>query len=179
MRGHATGNENHLFLQTSEVLYSVARLDKITKERTTMNNADIHTKTGKANDDLKSLADRISEALHQGKFTAAELQAVLTDRAKKAARKTDDLVHDFAWTAVGMGVGVGFLMGLLAARATQPASDFEPEPRPKRRAPERDNGVNEATSSNSTIWDKFQTILPLTVLAVKTYQELRGAKRSL
>ena len=47
-----------------------------------MNTADIHAKTGQTNDELKSLADRISDALHQGKFTAAELQSVLAERAK-------------------------------------------------------------------------------------------------
>jgi tape measure domain-containing protein len=138
-----------------------------------MNTADIHAKAGQTNDELKSLADRISDALHQGKFTAAELQSVLAERAKKAARKTDDLVHDFAWTAVGMGVGVGFLMGMLASRATQSPPEFET----RRKGPVRERNDGATEEAGSSVWDKFQTILPLTVLALRTFQELRGPRR--
>src|SRR5438105_4486942 len=80
----------------------------------------------KASDELKSLTERISHAIQHGKFTAAELQAALARRSRKIAQTTDDLVHDFAWTAVGMGVGLGFLMGMLAARSTQPLREAQP-----------------------------------------------------
>lgn len=136
-----------------------------------MNNVDIQEK---ANDELKSLADRISKAIQAGKFTAAELQAVLAKRSKKVARKTDALVHEFAWTAVGMGVGLGFLMGMLAVRAASAPREFQPEPEKPSRG--RDQDRDEKVESSG--WDKFQTILPLAVLALRTFQELRGERAS-
>jgi ElaB/YqjD/DUF883 family membrane-anchored ribosome-binding protein len=134
-----------------------------------MNNADIQEKT---NDELRSLANRIANAIQGGKFTAAELQAAITKRSKKFARKADDLVHDFAWTAVGMGIGLGFLMGLAAGRAT-PAV---PEIQPLREKPLRRPEDEKVAKGESDAWDKFQTILPLALFALKTFQELRGSR---
>ena len=36
----------------------------------------------------------------------------MAKRAEKTARKTDDLVHEYAWTAVGMGLGFGILTAM-------------------------------------------------------------------
>src|SRR5262249_41556139 len=97
----------------------------------------------------------------------------LAKRSQKAARRTDDLVHDHAWTAVGMGVGLGFLMGLLAARTTQPSRESPSSPVEKS-SRERPEEMDEGAEGG--VWEKFQTILPLAILALKTFQELRGSR---
>jgi ElaB/YqjD/DUF883 family membrane-anchored ribosome-binding protein len=38
------------------------------------------------------------------------------DRAKAAARVTDDYVHDNPWRAIGAAAAAGFLIGLLVNR---------------------------------------------------------------
>jgi ElaB/YqjD/DUF883 family membrane-anchored ribosome-binding protein len=38
------------------------------------------------------------------------------DRAKEAARATDDYVHDHPWQMVGVAAAVGFVAGLLMNR---------------------------------------------------------------
>ena len=45
-----------------------------------------------------------------------DVQEVVADRAKAAARATDDFVHDNPWKAIGIAAGVGFLLGLLVNR---------------------------------------------------------------
>jgi ElaB/YqjD/DUF883 family membrane-anchored ribosome-binding protein len=60
--------------------------------------------------------ERIQDSLHQAKVKLAEAEAVVTERAKQAARYTDDYVHDNPWRAIGVAAGIGLLLGLLMAR---------------------------------------------------------------
>ena len=45
-----------------------------------------------------------------------ELEGEAVDRAKAAARYTDDYVHDHPWQAIGIAAGVGLAVGLLMNR---------------------------------------------------------------
>ena len=49
-----------------------------------MKTADLQENTA---DELESLTDRISRAISRGKFSAAELQAVLMNRSGQVAKK--------------------------------------------------------------------------------------------
>jgi ElaB/YqjD/DUF883 family membrane-anchored ribosome-binding protein len=43
----------------------------------------------------------------------------LTKRAKEAAQGTDEYVHQNPWVAIGAGVAVGVIVGLLIGRGTR------------------------------------------------------------
>jgi len=120
----------------------------------------------RGNVELESLREKISNAIQRGKFTAAEWQAVLAKKSKQAAQKTDEFVHDYTWTSIGLGIGLGFLIGMLAGRTTRVSHELEAEP--------IRNDADEEPQFGA--WDKFQTILPLAVLALRTFQELRGSR---
>lgn len=62
------------------------------------------------------LRERAAEALHRAKLRLGEAQASVAENTKAAVRATDDWVHQHPWTAVGVGAGVGFLLGLLVSR---------------------------------------------------------------
>ena len=62
------------------------------------------------------LADRLRVNMRNAKDKMADVQVVVADKAKVAARVTDDYVHDNPWQAVGIAVGVGLLLGLLIGR---------------------------------------------------------------
>ena len=59
---------------------------------------------------------RLRVKLRNAKEKMGDVQEVVADRAKAAARATDDFVHDNPWKAVGIAAGVGFLIGLLVNR---------------------------------------------------------------
>ena len=59
---------------------------------------------------------KIQDSLDQAKVKLGRLGEVGVDKAKAAARVTDDFVHDSPWTAVGIGAGVGLILGLLIGR---------------------------------------------------------------
>lgn len=67
-------------------------------------------------DKLGALRDRISGRLLTAKDRIADAEAALIDSSKKAARATDDYVHEHPWQSLGVAAGVAFLLGLLASR---------------------------------------------------------------
>lgn len=54
--------------------------------------------------------------LKQAKEKAADVQVVVVEKGKKAARVTDDYVHEHPWQALGIAAGIGLLAGLLINR---------------------------------------------------------------
>lgn len=67
-------------------------------------------------DDLDSIKDRISRGLEHGRYTASELQRALSERTRQAAEETDRLVHDYPWSAIGLGVVIGLMIGVCLPR---------------------------------------------------------------
>jgi ElaB/YqjD/DUF883 family membrane-anchored ribosome-binding protein len=41
---------------------------------------------------------------------------MVTERARQAARYTDDYVHENPWNAIGIAAGIGLLLGILMSR---------------------------------------------------------------
>ena len=67
-------------------------------------------------DKAKDLRAQVEAKLLAAKLQLQELQGLAADRAKEAARATDDYVHDHPWQVVGIAAGIGFLAGLLMNR---------------------------------------------------------------
>jgi ElaB/YqjD/DUF883 family membrane-anchored ribosome-binding protein len=59
---------------------------------------------------------KFAERLRTAKTSLADAEQLVVDRAKQAARVTDDYVKDNPWTAVGIAAGVGLIIGLFAAK---------------------------------------------------------------
>ncbi|WP_244847182.1 YqjD family protein [Caballeronia sp. SL2Y3] len=89
--------------------------------------SDIKTVLADAEDLLKQAAaatgERASELresamsrLKQAKEKAADAQVVVVERGRKAARATDDYVHEHPWASIGIAAGVGMVIGLLINR---------------------------------------------------------------
>jgi ElaB/YqjD/DUF883 family membrane-anchored ribosome-binding protein len=58
----------------------------------------------------------MEDSLRTAKIKVAEAQEMVADRAKAAARATDDYVHANPWRAVGIAAGVGLVVGMLISR---------------------------------------------------------------
>ncbi|ATE61424.1 DUF883 family protein [Thauera sinica] len=71
---------------------------------------------GQAGEKLSDVRTRLGDRLSVAKERIADAETALVDRSKKAARATDDYVHDHPWQSVGVAAGVAFLLGLLAGR---------------------------------------------------------------
>jgi ElaB/YqjD/DUF883 family membrane-anchored ribosome-binding protein len=69
--------------------------------------------TGERASDLRS---QVESKLLSAKLKLQDLQDDAVDRAKAAAKVTDDYVRDNPWQAIGAAAAVGFLVGVLISR---------------------------------------------------------------
>jgi ElaB/YqjD/DUF883 family membrane-anchored ribosome-binding protein len=69
-----------------------------------------------AGEKVSAAREKIQDSLHQAKVKLAEVEDVLIDKGKQAARATDEYVHDHPWKAVGIAAGVGLILGMLINR---------------------------------------------------------------
>ena len=67
-------------------------------------------------DKARDLRSQVETKLLHAKLRLQELEGEALDRAKNAARATDDYVHDHPWRAVGAAAVVGFVIGLMMNR---------------------------------------------------------------
>ncbi len=65
---------------------------------------------------LDDLRARINSRVAIAKDRLADAEAAIVASGQKAARATDDYVHDHPWQSVGVAAGVAFLLGLLVSR---------------------------------------------------------------
>ncbi len=71
---------------------------------------------GQTGDKLGDVRGRMGERLAAAKERISEAEAAIIDSGKKAARATDDYVHENPWQSLGIAAGVAFLLGLLSGR---------------------------------------------------------------
>jgi ElaB/YqjD/DUF883 family membrane-anchored ribosome-binding protein len=69
--------------------------------------------TGEKARDLRS---QVEAKLLAAKLRLQEIEGEAVDRAKAAARVTDDFVHDHPWQSIGVAAALGFVAGLLMNR---------------------------------------------------------------
>ena len=69
--------------------------------------------TGERASDLRS---QVAAKLLSAKLKLQDLQDYAVDRAKAAARVTDDYVRDNPWQAIGAAAALCFLIGVLISR---------------------------------------------------------------
>ena len=59
---------------------------------------------------------RVRESLAEAKVKLAAAEEVAVERAREAAKVTDEFVHDHPWKAIALATSVGLIVGLLIAR---------------------------------------------------------------
>ena len=69
-----------------------------------------------AGDKIAEIRGRIQQTASDTKPRLAQAEAVLEQKVATAAADADTYVRTSPWTAVGIAAGVGFLLGILAAR---------------------------------------------------------------
>ena len=69
--------------------------------------------TGERARDLRA---QVEAKLLAAKLRLQELEGEAVDRAKEAAKYTDDYVHDNPWRSIGIAAAVGFVAGLMMNR---------------------------------------------------------------
>ncbi|KAF7598397.1 MAG: hypothetical protein CGU28_12170 [Candidatus Dactylopiibacterium carminicum] len=69
--------------------------------------------TGK---EAEALQERILKGLREARSRLTDAEEVALEKARHAARATDEYVHEHPWKAIGVGAALGVVVGLLIAR---------------------------------------------------------------
>jgi ElaB/YqjD/DUF883 family membrane-anchored ribosome-binding protein len=64
----------------------------------------------------KDLRSQVEAKLLKAKLRMQEIEGQAVDRAKEAARATDDFVHEHPWQSIGIAAAIGVVVGLLLNR---------------------------------------------------------------
>ncbi len=72
--------------------------------------------TGHLGEKAQVIRDRVDQGVRRARVQLEELDHVVRDRSREAARVTDDFVHDHPWESAGVGFGVGLLLGILLGK---------------------------------------------------------------
>ena len=67
-------------------------------------------------DKARDLRSQVETKLLRAKLRLQEIEGEAVDRAKAAARATDDYVHNNPWQAIGVAAAIGVAIGLLLNR---------------------------------------------------------------
>lgn len=67
-------------------------------------------------DRANELREKAMAQLKSAKEKAADVQVVVVEKGKAAARVTDDYVHEHPWQSLGVATAIGFALGLLINR---------------------------------------------------------------
>jgi ElaB/YqjD/DUF883 family membrane-anchored ribosome-binding protein len=75
--------------------------------------SDAASATGK---EAEALQARVLAGLQEAKSRLIEAEDLTVEKAKIAAKVTDEYVHENPWKAIGIGAAVGVVIGMLIAR---------------------------------------------------------------
>ena len=71
---------------------------------------------GDASERVAKARAHAEESLRQARVRLHEMQQHLAARAREAAQKTNEYVHENPWPSMGVAAGIGFMIGLLVGR---------------------------------------------------------------
>ncbi len=96
----------------------VAKEKLIDSVKTSLNDAEslLREAASSTGDKAAELRERAMTSLKRTREALYEAQDAVLERGRKAARATDDYVHDNPWQAIGITGVTGLLLGLLITR---------------------------------------------------------------
>ncbi|CAM3716641.1 DUF883 family protein [Polynucleobacter arcticus] len=72
----------------------------------------IEATEGHVDDAIKTVRSKALKTLAATKESIANFEGVVIDKAKSAAKDTDNFVHRNPWESVGVAAGLGLIVGL-------------------------------------------------------------------
>lgn len=91
----------------------------VTDLRALINDAEelLKVTANQAGETVTIARQKIEQSLIEGKKALADAEKMLVQKTREAADVADDYVRDNPWSAVGIAVGVGLLLGILIRRS--------------------------------------------------------------
>lgn len=71
---------------------------------------------GQAGDQVSDVRGRMSHHLADAKSRLADIEVAVVDTSRRAARATDEYVHQHPWQSLGVVAAAALIIGLLSSR---------------------------------------------------------------
>lgn len=71
---------------------------------------------GQAGEKFTATRQKVQDSLQRARAELSDVEEVLVDQGKQAARATDEYVRAHPWQSVGIAAGIGVIIGLLISR---------------------------------------------------------------
>ena len=69
-----------------------------------------------AGEKISAAREKVQDSLDRAKIGLGDIEDIVMDTGKQAARATDEYVHEHPWRAVGIAAAVGLVIGMLISR---------------------------------------------------------------
>jgi ElaB/YqjD/DUF883 family membrane-anchored ribosome-binding protein len=95
------------------------RDQEVSDVRTVLSNAAqdlMRAATAQTGETVMSARARIQDSLDMARAKLADADAVVRERARQAAKYTDEYVHENPWRSIGIAAGIGLVLGLILTR---------------------------------------------------------------
>lgn len=76
----------------------------------------LRASAGQAGEKIAAARERVQASLATAKVKMADAERAVVEQTRKAAKVTDEFVHDNPWKAVGIAAAAGVVLGLLINR---------------------------------------------------------------
>jgi ElaB/YqjD/DUF883 family membrane-anchored ribosome-binding protein len=76
----------------------------------------LRASAGQAGEKIAAARERVQASLATAKVKLADAERAVVEKTKKAAKATDEFVHENPWKAVGIAAAAGVVLGLLINR---------------------------------------------------------------
>lgn len=71
---------------------------------------------GQAGEKFAATRQKVQESIQRARAELSDVEEVLVDQGKQAARVADEYVRSNPWQSVGIAAGIGVIIGLLITR---------------------------------------------------------------
>jgi ElaB/YqjD/DUF883 family membrane-anchored ribosome-binding protein len=75
----------------------------------------LHATAGQAEGEIAVLRENLAERITQAKQRLFDAEKVILEKAKYAAKVTDEYVHENPWQSIMTAGGIGFMIGYLVS----------------------------------------------------------------
>jgi ElaB/YqjD/DUF883 family membrane-anchored ribosome-binding protein len=124
--------------------------------------------TERVGTEIGLMTGRIRKTFRNSKHNLSSLQTNISERTRRAARKTDYYVHDNAWIMMAFSAGLAFAAGFLLSRGNQNAIVHT-----LGEIPDADKKVKKVNS-----WEFLHSSIPLALFVWKAYMASRDQRRA-
>jgi ElaB/YqjD/DUF883 family membrane-anchored ribosome-binding protein len=76
----------------------------------------LRASAGQAGEKIAAARERVQASLATAKVKLADAERAVVEQTKRAAKATDEFVHENPWKAVGIAAAAGVVLGLLINR---------------------------------------------------------------